>query len=109
MSAPYLNPEGLNAAIEQARSLVLVDFTADWCPPCRVLAPQIDALAVELGASVVVGKVNVDDHPHLASRFGVLSLPTLMFFRDGQVVDRIVGLVPPARLRAKLDELRPPT
>jgi len=104
-SVPYLDAERFASSVEQFPGIALVDFTADWCPPCRVLAPHIDALAREVGPAVVVAKVDVDDHPDIASRFGVLSMPTLLFFRNGQVVDRIVGAVPPARLRAKIEEL----
>jgi thioredoxin 1 len=104
--APYVDAERFTALIEQARGLALVDFTADWCPPCRILAPQVDALARELSGTMVVAKVDVDKQPDLASRFGVRSMPTLIFFRDGQVVDRIVGAVPRAHLRARVDELQ---
>jgi thioredoxin 1 len=106
--APYVDAERFTALIEQARGLALVDFTADWCPPCRILAPHVDALARELSGTMVVAKVDVDKQPDLASRFGVRSMPTLIFFRDGQVVDRIVGTVPRAHLRARVDELQRP-
>jgi thioredoxin 1 len=105
-TVPFLDAERFAHIVEHGRGLALVDFTADWCPPCRVLAPHIDALARDLGPDVAVVKVDVDDHPDIAARFGVLSMPTLLFFRDGQIVDRIVGVVPPARLREKIDELR---
>lgn len=104
--APYVDPEQFSTLVEQARGLALVDFTADWCPPCRMLAPHIDALARELTGSVIVTKVDVDEQPGIASRYGVMSMPTLLFFRDGKVVDRIVGALPPAQLRAKVNELR---
>jgi thioredoxin len=104
--APYVDAERFTALVEQAKGLALVDFTAAWCPPCRILAPHVDALARELWGSVVVAKVDVDDQPGLASRFCVLSAPTLIFFRGGQVIDRIVGALPPERLRARVDELR---
>jgi thioredoxin len=106
--APYVDAERFTALVEHARGLALVDFTADWCPPCRMLAPHVEALAGELSGSVVVAKVDVDDQPGLASRFGVLSVPTLIFFRGGQVVDRIVGALPETSLRARVDELRRP-
>jgi thioredoxin 1 len=106
--APYVDTERFTALIEQARGLALVNFTADRCPPCRILAPHVDALARELSGSIVVAKVDVDKQPDLTSRFGVLSTPTLIFFRGGQIVDRIVGTLPPARLRARVDELRRP-
>jgi thioredoxin len=104
--APYIDAERFTALVEQGSGLALVDFTAAWCPPCRILAPHVDALARELSGSVVVAKVDVDDQPGLASRFSVLSAPTLIFFRRGQAVDRIVGAVPPEHLRARVKELR---
>jgi thioredoxin 1 len=103
--APHLDQEQFTRVIEQARGLALVDFTAVWCPPCRILGPQIDALAHELASSVVIAKVDVDEQPDLAARFGVRSIPTLVFFRDGEVVDRHVGALPPERMRARVREL----
>ena len=85
--------------------IVLVDFTAAWCPPCRTLEPVIDQLAAETRDLTVV-KVDVDESPDLAVTYEVMSMPTLLFFRDGQVVDRVVGALPPAQLRAKVNELR---
>src|SRR3954462_15744982 len=99
VTAPHVDAGAFQTVVEQAPGLALVDFTADWCPPCRVLGPQIDTLARELAGNVVVVKVDVDREPELAARFGVLSMPTLMFFRDGQVIDRHVGAIPPDRLR----------
>jgi thioredoxin 1 len=103
---PYVDAERFGQLVEQAPGLTLVDFTADWCPPCRRLAPDIDTLAGEFADSLTVVKVNVDDQPDLASRFGILSVPTVMFFRGGQLVDRTVGAPPLAQLRAKVDELQ---
>jgi thioredoxin 1 len=100
----YVDAERFEALVDRAPGLVLVDFTADWCPPCRRLAPDIDALASEYAGSLTVVKVDADEQPDLTARFGVRSLPTLMFFRDGQVVDRMVGAPPPAQLRAKVKE-----
>jgi thioredoxin 1 len=105
-AVPYVDTERFVALVEQSPGMTLVDFTADWCPPCRRLAPDIDALAGEFADSLTVVKVNVDDQPELASRFSVLSVPTVMFFRDGQIVDRTVGAPPLAQLRAKVDEFR---
>ena len=99
---PYVNAARFTALIERAPGLAVVDFTADWCPPCRVLAPHVEALARELAGTLVVAKVDVDDQPDLVARFGVQSMPTLIFFRDGQAVDRIIGAVPPAQLRARV-------
>lgn len=73
---------------------VIVDFWAPWCGPCRRLSPELDAVAEELGDKAKVVKVNTDENPELAQRYGVLGIPNLIFFRDGQVADQIVGLVP---------------
>ena len=105
-TAPYVTSDRFDAVVAQAPGLSVVDFTASWCPPCRMIAPHIDALARDLAGQVVVVKVDVDDQPDLAARFGVMSMPTLLFLRDGQVVDRIVGALPPERLRSRVDELR---
>ena len=72
--------------------LVLVDFWATWCGPCRMQAPILDQLDTELGDKVKVCKLDVDDHPDIAARFGVFSIPTLIVFRDGQMISKEVGL-----------------
>ena len=84
----------------------VVDFTAEHCAPCRMLAPSIDALARDLAGRVTVAKVDADGEPALTARFGIRGTPTVLFFRDGELIDRIVGAVPEARLRAKVQELR---
>jgi thioredoxin 1 len=81
---------------------VLVDFWAAWCGPCRMIAPTVDQLAVEYAGKLKVVKVDVDANPDVSGRLGVLSIPTLMVFKDGQMVERVLGAVPKAALLAKL-------
>lgn len=86
---------------------VLVDFYADWCGPCRIIAPTLHGLAVEFAGQAKVVKVNVDEEPQLAAHFGVSGIPALMFFKDGELVDSIAGLAPVNVLRSKLERLLP--
>ncbi len=82
---------------------VLVDFWAPWCGPCRMIAPLIEELASEYAGSVKIGKLNIDDSPNAAGQFGVSSIPTLMVFKGGEVVERFVGVQPKNRLQKALD------
>src|SRR5437762_605727 len=81
---------------------VLVDFWAPWCPPCRMIAPVLEALAVDYAGKVRIAKLNVDDNPRTASTFGVASIPTLILFKGGKAVDVIVGAQPRASIEAVL-------
>ena len=84
-----------------ANGLVLVDFWATWCGPCKMLAPTIDAIATEYKDRVVAGKVDVDENEAIARRFGIMSIPTLFLFKDGEVVEKLVGY----RLKTELEQL----
>ena len=87
------NKESFDKALGEGK-LMMVDFWADWCGPCRMLAPVIDQLAERYEGKVVSGKVNVDDEQELAIRYGVMSIPTVIFFKDGKEIDRKVGVMP---------------
>jgi len=82
---------------------VLVDFWAEWCAPCRMLSPTIDQIAEDYDGKVTVGKINIDEEPELAQRFGVMSIPTLILFKDGSIVSRSVGVVGKDKISAMLD------
>jgi thioredoxin 1 len=87
----------------QAGGLVLVDFWAAWCPPCRRLAPTLQALAAAYDGQVTVLKVNVDECPDISFRYGIRSIPTLILFRDGRMIDRSLGALPMEDLRRFVD------
>lgn len=82
---------------------VLVDFWAEWCGPCRMVGPLVEELSKEYDGKAVVGKVDVDNNPGISARFGIRNIPTLLYFKGGQVVDKQVGAVPKTVLAGKLD------
>ena len=84
---------------------VLVDFWADWCGPCKMIAPSVHDIAVEYDGKLVVAKLDVDSSPNIAIKYRVSSIPALIFFKDGQPVDQIVGAVPKGQLQKKVDSV----
>ncbi len=97
--------DNFEEAVLKASAPVLVDFWAEWCGPCLRMAPTIDALAAEYDGRVVVGKLNVDESPSTPGRYGIRGIPTLLLFKDGQVVDQIVGAVDKGRVKKILDRV----
>lgn len=97
-----LTDSNFEAEVLQAGTPVLVDFWATWCAPCKAIAPVIDAIADEYDGKIKVGKVNVDDNPGTPGKYGVRGIPTVILFKDGKVVDQVVGAVPKTQLEALL-------
>lgn len=97
--------ESFGVEIENQQGISLVDFGADWCPPCRAMEPIVERIASEYAGRARVAAVDVDVNARTTARYGVRSFPTFLFFRDGEVVDRIVGAVPKSRLIERLEAL----
>ena len=92
----HLTEQNFDEALAAASGLVMVDFWASWCGPCRAIAPVLEALAEASEGQVTLMKVNVDENPGLAARYGIRSIPTILFIEEGTVVDRVVGAAPKA-------------
>ncbi len=93
-----------DADVLKSETPVLVDFWATWCAPCKAIAPVLDQLAEEYDGKVKIGKVNVDENPATPGQYGVRGIPTMILFKDGQVVDQLVGAVPKKQIEALLDK-----
>lgn len=99
-----LSDSSFEADVLKAAEPVLVDFWASWCGPCKGLAPTIDELADQYAGKVKVAKLNVDDNPATPSNYGVRGIPTVILFKDGKVVDQVVGAVPKGQLEALINK-----
>ncbi len=99
-----LTDDNFDESVLKSPVPVLVDFWAEWCGPCRIIAPTVEALASDNSGKVTVGKLNVDNNPNTAMQFGVRSIPTLLLFKGGEVVESIVGITDKGRLQAILDQ-----
>ena len=95
----HLTEQNFDEALVATRGLAMVDFWAEWCAPCRAIAPVLEDIAESSEGRVTLLKVNVDENPGLAARYGIRSIPTILFVKDGTVVDQVVGAVPRAALQ----------
>jgi len=100
-----LTEQNFEEHVLNSQQPVLVDFWAPWCGPCKMLEPTVDEVANEM-SDIVVGKVNIDEQSGLAQRYSVMSVPTLLFFKGGQVMDQMVGVQDKASITTKLNELK---
>lgn len=99
-----INQENFDGCVMQEEKPVLLDFWASWCGPCRMVAPVLDSIADEMAGALIIGKVNVDEQPELSSRFGVMSIPTMVLMKDGHVVDTMVGAAAKNDIKAMIDK-----
>jgi len=102
-STLHLTEASFDAELGKHNELMMVDFWAEWCAPCRAIAPALDELARESAGKVSLAKVNIDEHPALAARYGIRSIPTILFIKSGEVVDQVIGAVPKAQIKKKMD------
>lgn len=99
-----LTDDTFPVVVEQGKGLVLVDFWAEWCGPCRILAPSLEQLAERYHGQAVIAKLDVDANPKVPMQFNVRSIPTVLFFKDGKHVDTVVGAVPKTLLDSKIQQ-----
>ncbi|MBI4121776.1 MAG: thioredoxin [Parcubacteria group bacterium] len=105
MAELNLNEENFDAEVLQSKEPVMIDFAAAWCGPCKMMTPVIHELAQEV-PGVKVATIDVDEHPDLGQRYNIMSLPTLLFFKDGKVMDQMIGVQDKNDIKAKLEELK---
>ena len=104
-NAIIINEDNFESKVINSTMPVLLDFWAEWCGPCKMLSPAIDAIADKYLGKVVVGKVNVDDSSKIGQKYGIRGIPTLLFFNNGEVQEQIVGNVSESEISDKLDEI----
>ena len=104
-STVHLTEQNFDEALTRYAGVLMVDFWAEWCGPCKAIAPVLEELAREAAGRVTLGKVNVDENHGLAARYGIRSIPTVLFVKDGKVQDQLVGAVPRAKFKEKLAAL----
>ena len=103
MGTKAITDDSFQADVLDSDTPVLVDFWAEWCGPCKMIGPSLEEISEELGEQVTIAKLNIDDHPDTPSKFGVRGIPTMILFKDGQVVDTKVGAAPKAAIKGWIE------
>lgn len=106
MATEHFTKESFETEVMGGAGLAMVDFWAEWCAPCRMLAPTVDELADDFDGSVLIGKVNIDEQGDIATRFNVMTIPTVIIFKDGVEKERIVGFLPKQRFIDALEKAK---
>ena len=104
-TALHLTEATFDTEIKSRSEVLMVDFWAEWCAPCRAIAPTLEELSRESAGKVSLAKVNVDENPGLAARYSIRSIPTILFMKGGTVVDQVIGAIPKAQIKKKLDAI----
>ena len=104
MSLKHFTDSNFKTEVLESKLPVLVDFWAVWCGPCKMIAPLIEEVAREFSGQMKIGKINIDENPRIASQYGIMSIPTLVIFKDGKVMDQLVGVVSRGELKRKIQE-----
>jgi thioredoxin 1 len=104
MSIININDESFAEEVEKGNGVVLVDFWAPWCVPCKRLSPILEDIDKDLNDTIKIAKINADDNPQSANRFGIMSIPSLIIFKDGIPIDKIVGLQPKEDIKSRLQK-----
>jgi thioredoxin 1 len=100
-----INEANFEELVNQSEKPVVMDFWAVWCGPCRMIAPHIEDMATEYEGKAIIGKVNVDENPAISAKYGIRNIPTVLFIKNGEVADKVVGAVPKSTLASKLENL----
>ena len=104
MTAIDVTDENINTILASQMPLLL-DFSAEWCGPCKMMSPIVELIANDLDGKALIGKLDIDQNPNTAARFGVRNFPTFLFFKDGKLVDRVIGAVPKSVLEQKIKSI----